>query len=54
MKSSVSAFDILETAKSKPRPIEIPSVVAGYMADLIINVAKNKSKKIRKPNGAGK
>ena len=43
MKSTKSAEDIIETANSKPRPIKIPSMVAGYMADLIIQMAKNKS-----------
>jgi len=41
-KSFVSADTILETANSIPRPIMIPSVAVGYIADLIINMAKNK------------
>lgn len=45
-KSTKSAEDILETANSMPRPIEIPSVIAGYIADLIINMAKYKKNKI--------
>ena len=47
-KSIKSADYILENAKSKPRPIGVPSVVAGYMADLIIHMAKYKKDKIKK------
>ena len=50
MKSKVSADDILETAKSKQRPIQIPSIVAGYMADLIIHMAKYKKHKVSNPS----
>lgn len=51
MKSTVSADDILETAKSKPRPIQVPSIVAGYMADLIIHMAQYKKHKVSNPSG---
>lgn len=46
MQSTKCADDILETANSKARPIEVPSVVAGYMADLIIHMAKYKKSKL--------
>ena len=41
-KSFVSADIILETGNSVPRPILLPSAAVGYIADLIINVAKQK------------
>ena len=44
MKSNVSAEEILERANSVPRPIKIPNVVVGYIADLIIKLAKEKVK----------
>ena len=34
-----SADDILAEANSIPRPIKVPSVVIGYFADLIKNIA---------------
>jgi hypothetical protein len=48
MKSTKSAEDIIETANSKPRPIKIPSMVAGFMADLIIHMAEYKKHKIKR------
>lgn len=47
MKSTVSPDDIVETANSIPRPIQVSSVVAGYMADLIIHMANYKKNKIQ-------
>jgi len=41
-KSFVSADTILETANSISRPIMMPNAVVGYIADLIINIAKQK------------
>ena len=41
-RSFVSADTILETANSVPRPIALPSAAVGYVADLIINIAKQK------------
>ena len=48
MNSTKSADDIIETANSKPRPIKIPSMVAGFMADLIIHMAEYKKNKIKR------
>lgn len=42
--SSVSPDDIKESSHAKSRPIEIPNVVAGYMADLIISYTKEITK----------
>jgi hypothetical protein len=42
MSSKQSADTILETANSIPRPINMPSAAVGYIADLIINMAKQK------------
>lgn len=50
-KSYASPDEILETKHSQPRPISMPSSVIGYLADLIINIAEFKVKKI---NDAGK
>jgi len=41
-RSFVSADTILETANSVPRPITLPSAAVGYVADLIISIAKQK------------
>jgi len=41
-RSFVSADTILETANSVPRPIGLPSAAVGYVADLIISLAKEK------------
>jgi hypothetical protein len=35
----------LDEANSIPRPIIIPKAVAGYFADLLIQIAKSKLKK---------
>jgi hypothetical protein len=43
-KSYASADDIKESENSIPRPINIPSAVVGYIADLIIAKAKEKVK----------
>jgi hypothetical protein len=45
MKSDISAEDILERANSVSRPVKVPNVVVGYIADLIIKLAKQKIKK---------
>jgi len=42
MNSKQSADTILETANSVPRPVVMPSAAVGYIADLIINMAKHK------------
>ena len=41
-KINKSADDILAEANSIPRPIKVPSVVIGYFADLINNLARIK------------
>jgi len=46
-KSYVSPDAILET-NPDPRPIYIPNAVAGYIADVIIAIAKNKVKNVGK------
>ena len=47
-KSYVSAEDILNSANSIARPVEVPNAIVGYIADLIIVVAKAKVKKVTK------
>ena len=47
MKSTKTNEEILEEAKSIPRPILIPSAVVGYFADLIIEVAKIKAEAVK-------
>ena len=46
-KSYVSPDAILET-NPDPRPISIPNAVAGYIADMIIEVAKHRVKNVGK------
>lgn len=46
-KSYVSADSILET-NTDSRPVYIPNAVAGYVADLIINLAKKKANDVDK------
>ena len=46
-KSYVSADTILET-NTEARPVYIPNAVAGYAADLIINLAKKKANYVDK------
>jgi hypothetical protein len=47
-KSYTSADDILDSAKSIPRPLELPSVTIGFIGDLIIKILDSKIKKQRK------
>ena len=52
-KSYVSADTILET-NTDPRPVYIPNAIAGYVADLIINLAKKKANDAKNANDVDK
>ena len=47
-KSYISPDDILESAKSIPRPLELPSVTVGVIGDLIIKILDSKIKTIKR------
>ena len=47
-KSYTSADDILDSAKSIPRPLELPSVTIGFIGDLIIKILDSKIKNIKR------
>jgi hypothetical protein len=49
-KSYTSADDIIDSAKSIPRPLELPSVTIGFMGDLIIKILDSKIKETKKTN----
>jgi len=47
-KSYTSAEDIIDNAKSIPRPLELPSVTVGVIGDLIIKILYSKIKTIKR------
>jgi hypothetical protein len=47
-KSTKTSEEILEEGITNPRPIYIPNAVAGYFADLIIQLASSNIKNIKK------
>jgi len=46
--SKQTAENIIESANSISRPLELPNVTIGFMGDLIINIIKIKADSIKK------